>query len=508
MPPRVNPPRIPPACRALLLAIVLPAAVVPPPAAARMESGKPRPASSDASHPGTGGPAVPLASRGDSPLHRPPALPDTLLAIVGPGGSGPPERVIGLSRFVRAWSQVSPPARPDSLTPAGARGFLELLIGKEALGLAAARERWTWAPQESTGYATLEDRLVVAAMLDSALAAARTALGPAGDTLDRQLLGMAARDSAVARLRPAWDDSLAARLARAFAALPRPSPDSSLMAQLRMLGAMPAVDPADTGRAVARWAGGEYRVSELLAAWHRLNPLARPRIESATQVRDLVRNGLFERRLREAGRARGLERRADIAAALANQREYYDVSHLVAREVYARIPTDSLTLLRFWRETEKDWALPLRVRLTRVELPGRAEAGAMALRLRDAAQAESLEAGARRAGLDYAVELGAADDSALFARALRAGTGTVLGPDSLPRGGWSVARVVAVLPGRGRSFDEVRERVADRWYGEEGERLMRALMERERRRCRVRVNEAALAALVRRPPAEIARPRR
>jgi hypothetical protein len=425
---------------------------------------------------------------------------DSVLAVIRSDRPGEPVREIGSRRFARAWSQLAPPARPDSLTPAGARRFLDLLIDKEALGLMAARERWTWTARESAAFENLRDRLVMEVMLDSALAGTRLALGPAGDSLDRKTLGLAARERAMERLGPVYDDSLLARLALGFAALKRPTPDSSLSAQLRMLGASPEVDPADTGRVVAHSSAGDFRASDLLASWRRLNPVYRPRVTSAAEVRELVMNGLFERLLRHEGVERGLQRRPDLAERIANQRELNDVSHLVEREVYARIAMDSLTLWRFYRDTERDWMLPTRMRLVRVVLQSRSEATAMALRLANAAEAESLAAGARRARVEWTVDVSAEEDSALFARALHAGIGAVLGPDQTT-GGWAVARVIAVLPGHGRPFTEVRDLVGHRWYGEEGERLMLALAARARAACGATViNEAALEALVSHPP--------
>jgi hypothetical protein len=431
---------------------------------------------------------------------------DTVLAVVGAGHGGP-GRSIGRSAFLHGWSQLEPPARPDSLTPVGARRFLDLLVDKEALGLMAARERWTWTARESASYHALEDRLAIEAALDSAMAAARRSLGPAGDTLGREALGVVARERAVARLAPLFDDSLLARLARDFAALPRPTSDSSLAAQLRMMGARPRVDLADSARVVARSAAGDYRVTDLLAAWARLSPIYRPRIGAPDQVRDLVTNGLFERVLRRQADSLGLARSPATVARLAAQREFNDVSHLVGREVYERITTDSLTLLRCYRATESDWTLPTRVRLVRMVLGSRAEAGAMAVRLAGAAEAESLAAQGARAGLRWTADLSAGEDSALFARAMHAGPGAVLGPEETAAG-WQVARVMAVLPGRGRPFAEVRELVAHRWYGEEGERLMRALVSRARAGLSVRVNEPALAALLAVPPGAPAASRR
>jgi hypothetical protein len=471
--PRIAKPRLTPALRAFVwLVLLMPAAILPVQADARAKAG---------------------------PSGMPAGLDDSALAVIRSDRHGGPGREIGRARFARGWSQLAPPARPDSLTPAGARRFLELLLDKEALSLMAARERWTWTARENAAFETLRDRLVVEVVLDSALTATRRALGAAGDSLDRADLGLAARERAMERLRPVYDDSLLARLAFAFAALQRPTSDSSLSAQLRMLGADPQVDPADTGRVVARSSTGDYRAIDLLASWHRLNPVYRPRITSAAEVRELVMNGLFERFLRREGEGRGLERRPDLAERLASQRELNDVSHLVEREIYARIAMDSLTLARFYRATERDWMQPTRLRLVRVVLQNRSDAAAMALRLVGAAETESLAAQARRAGVEWTVDVSAAEDSALFARALRAGTGTVLGPEETGTG-WEVARVMAVLPGRRRPFAEVRDLVAHRWYGEEGERLMRALVRRARAACHTEIHQGALDALVAQPP--------
>jgi hypothetical protein len=415
------------------------------------------------------------------------ARPDTVLAVLR--GQGVAERTIGRSEFLRVWAQVTPPDRPDSLTPGDARRFLELLLDREALVIRAKFEHEAWSAPESASYAILRDHLLMKAMLDSALAGADPAAGDAG---------LAARDRAMTRFQPLFDDSLLARIARAFAVLTRPSADSSLDAQLRVLSALPRVDPADTGRAIARSRSGDLRVSELLASWSGLDPLVRPRIETAAQVRNLVMNALFSRDLRErAARATAaLERRPDIAATLREERERHDVAGLVAREVYARIPVDSLTLLRHFRETEARWAIPTRVRIVSLQLDTRAAAAEMAHRLESEAEAETLAARGARAHAGWTADLAEADDSILFARALRAGPGAVIGPDERP-GGWAVTRVVAVLPGRPRRFAEAREEVSRHWIATEAERRTRALALEARRALRIRVNEPALEALAR-----------
>jgi hypothetical protein len=431
-----------------------------------------------------------VGARGSSEA-RGGALPDSLLARVGS------HREISVSSFRRAWNQVAPPSRPDSLTPESARQFLDLLIGKELLADAALAERWTWTASETAQLTATADRMVMGWELDSALVATRRERLALGDTIrSTEVLGTVARDSLVARLGATFDDSLAARLARIWDAIPKPSKDSSLTSQLHTLAILPRVPPADTARVLARTREGDLRVSEVVGAWARISPISRPRVSSAAQIEDLARNAIFERHLRRDAERRGLAKRPEIAATLARLREYFAVSHYVGREVYATLNADSLTLQRYFAAHRAEYVLPQRVRVIQLVLPTRADATRLALQLRDAAQAESLAVRGERRGARYRTEVAEETDAALFHRAVAAGFGTVLGPDSTSAG-WSVSRVGEVLPARPREFHEVRDLVEHAWYGDEGEARMQALIARVRRGARVAVNARAVAALTR-----------
>ena len=422
------------------------------------------------------------------PRGRP--LPDTVLAVIGEA------RTVDAGDFRRRWKDVAPPARPDSLTPQGARQFLDLLIDREALAAQALREALPWTPAESAGVARLADRWVMRMALDSALAGEVASRAARGDApLDVDALGVAVRESTVSRLHPRYDDALLVRLAPAFAALPRPSADSSLASRLRGTGAIPAVDAADRAAIVARSDLGDYTVDQMLDGWTKLDPLFRPRIDTPDQLRDLVGNGLFERALRRDAERRHLSRHPSVVGALERQREYLAVQSFVGREVYARIPIDLATLRRFYQRDPDTWNVPARIRVVRLLLPERREATRMAVRLRDAAEADTLVRRGLRQGVDYGAEITASEDSALFADALRSGTGTVLGPDSVA-GGWRVARVEALLPSRRQAFEDVREEVLRAWSQEEGGRRVRELLAAVRKRTRVVVNEPGLARLM------------
>ena len=421
-------------------------------------------------------------------------LPDSVLAEVGG------HRQVTVSAFRRGWTQVDPPARPDSLTPEGARQFLDLLIGKEVLATRALQEKWIWTVKESAQVENLRDRVVMRLALDSVIAGVARARAARGDTaLDVDGLGVEARESTVARLGVSYEEMLLSGLSRRFAALPKPSPDSSIWSRMRDMGALPKIDPPDSARVIAWSNVGSYRVSDLIASWSRLNPLLRPRIETADDVRDLVKNGLFERVLRRSAHEQHLERDPRVVELVRRQSEFFDVQYFVGREVYRYVPMDSLTLRRIYEENRESWMLPPRMRVVRMVLPDRREATLMAVRLRDPAEAETLVARGLRQNVRYIADISARADSALFARLLKSGTGTVVGPDSLADG-WQVIRVKEIVPPLQRSFEQVRELLAQQWGNEEGERRMRALLVQLRKRVPVVINQAALARLVREGP--------
>ena len=428
--------------------------------------------------------AAPVTQGARVPAGHP--LPDTVMAVIE--GS----RTVTVGAFQRGWVQVAAPARPDSLTPEAARRFLDLLIGKELLAARASGERWEWTSIERAQIASLRDRTMMRVALDSALATFAQARAARGETaLDPVALGVAVRESTVARLEVRYQELLIERLAKAWAELPKPSADSSVWSRLRM----PRILPTDSARVVAWSAVGPSRVADLLEAWKKLNPIVRPRVETVEQVRDLIKNRLFEQALRRNAEREGFDHHPAVVHAVAYQEDLLASQYYVTREVYRAIPTDSATVRRYYDRDPDRWTMPARLRLVRLVLPDRGDAARMAVRLRDPAEADTLVARGLRQRVDYGDEITAESDSALFAAAMRSGTGTVLGPDSV-RAGWQVVRVNAVLPARLRPFDEVEGLVLRAWSDEEGERRMEALLAGMRRRANVVVNETALTRLV------------
>ena len=442
--------------------------------------------------PASGAPAAGAAAPGKAMAPSGP-IPDSVLARVGP------RRMVSVAMFRHAWKQVQDPQHPDSLTPQAARQFLDLMISKEALGERALASTAPWPHRDSLEFLAFRDRLMMKAVLDSALAETARRRRVSGEPeLGRMDIGVAARETAMTRLDVRYDTVLAARLALAWKALPVPPSDSSMTAQNRMRQIMPEVTPADTGRAIARSSIGDYRVSELVTQWRWLDPWARPRIETPEEIEGLVRNGLFERLLRAESGERHLERRPELAAMIESRREYTAVAQLVSREVYSKIHPDAAAMNEWYRTHSDLYQIPDRARIGRWTMPDRAGAGRLAALLRDPMAADSLIEQGRRTGADFRDEITAGTDSALYREARRLGAGTVVGPDSVP-GGWRVVRVMTLEPARVRSFDEAHDFIVKDMTDSLGEVGMRQLVQRVRKETPVTVNSKALAKLTAAP---------
>ncbi len=445
-----------------------------------VRAGAPPAATSPPKHPAN---TTPVYLPHGSPV---PDLPDSVAARIDATVDIP------VRELADAVARLGRTTRPDTVPASRRREFLNVLVDKVVLSRRAIRESWTWTRAESSSYNALRDRLTLDAALDSAerrVNAARIARGDSA--LTGEALGIETRETNVLALDPQFDTALLARIAVSFDTLPRPKSTMTIQQQLEAAGAIPVVAASDLDRTLAHTRTGPYRVRDLIESWTRLNPIYRPRVSTADQVADLVRNGLFESQLRKVVRDQRLEERPDIASQLAKQREFLAVNHFVQREIYDRIPMDSVTLQKHFRRKLAYFDLPPRSNVLRLYLPDSAGAVAMAERLRRPGEAESLAARAGQAGTSFVTQVSPYGDSLVYVRAARAGVGGVLGPEWTPDG-WLVHAVMTLEPARHRTFREARSFVEKDWIDVDGERRMKALLDRLRAAADVRVNERAL----------------
>lgn len=437
-------------------------------------------------------PAPKAAAKPAAPVSRLKApLPDSVLARVFTGTGAGQARDITRQQMIMAATRAGRVL--DRLTPKDRREFLDVLVDQAVLVARVGQEPRRWEHRDSTDWNLLRDRLVLRLALDSALVEINFERAARGDSLlPQREAGMILRDRAVAKLAPTWNEEALRKAVSVFDTLPRPDGRMSMLEQMRIAGIKPEVSEADAALRLAESSAGTYTLGELVRDFSRLNPLYRPRVSTVENVKELVANVLFENLLRKAALERGLEHRPDIARQLAERAEYLDVSRFVARQVYAKIATDSVTLRRYFDANRSEFDFDERAQVLRTTLPDRAEAEAMVKRLTIPDEAESLAAKSNRAGVPYATVLSHDSDSVLFARMKRGGVGAVLGPDSTSQG-WRALKVMSFEPRRPRTWEQAEAMVKTRWYEREGERLMRALLDDLRKRAVVVVNEPALA---------------
>src|SRR6185503_5071618 len=228
---------------------------------------------------------APQASKAPAAAKPARPLPDSVLVRIDG------REDVTVRRFRRAVRLLG--GDPDSLTPGDRDRFLDLVLEQRVLAAHVTRHPKAWIAVDSARFQAERDQVLLRAALSdrfSAVEERRRGLGQ--PDLDEQAMGVAARESLLVELKPAWDEPLLRRVAQAFAALPQPTPEMRAKEQMALLGKVPDVAPADTARVLVRTTLGGFTVAELLQDWRRLNTIYHPKVSDQDAVRMLVGNSL------------------------------------------------------------------------------------------------------------------------------------------------------------------------------------------------------------------------
>ena len=432
-------------------------------------------------------PAKP-AAKAPAPAAKPAhPLPDSVLIRIDD------REDVTVRRFKRAVRLLG--GDPDSLTPGDRDRFLELVLEQRVLAARAVKAGLPWTQADSARYLNERDNTLVRAALSDRLSAVEDKRRAAGQPdLDEEALGKAARDSMMIELKPVYDTELMKKIGSAFAELPQPTAEMKAQEQMNVMGRMPVVAAADTQRVLARSPLGEYRVSDLLQQYRRLSSVYRPRLKDDADVRDMIENGLYEQMVRKEAADPAVERRPEVAAVLADRIEFHSVNSYLQHTVMEKIPSDSLTLVRYYKAHTRDFDQPARNVVVAVMLDDSIVADSLARVFTTPGNAESLAFQAQRAGTNYTQMVTMASDSGFYRRTKAIGAGGVGGPDRIGRD-FRVFKVLSVDPRKPQAFSAVRPAVTEAWYGAESERRIRTLLDQLKAAAKVQRNDAALQAV-------------
>jgi hypothetical protein len=438
------------------------------------------------------------------------AAADTVLAEIA-------GRRITAAEFERQWIRTAPAYPDDVPAEERKRRFLDELINKEALSLAANEGGFVPSPEESallglTRLMSMRAAYYRREVVAPALAGAANPHAAHSDpqVLERQLRNERALiDRLVDPLRPEFDDSTLAFLAQAFQRLPKPREQGPGWIRVSMNRWAPPVRIRDTSRVVARSAVGTFTVGRFLWHWAQVPVDQRDRPDAPEQVREWTRSFLAQGPIDEEARRAGFAKAPEVVEEVRRRRELMAVERYYQRRILAGIEPDDAVLRAYWERDRERFHGMARHESYALWYPTREEAERAAAALRREAPWDSLLA-ARFPVPESDLAPGFGTEAELYREAQslmpyspdstlrrmfeKARPGEVLGPRD-KNGQWWVYRFVGFLDGRRNTFEEARSFVRDQWKIEEGERRLRAHLRELRDRYGVRLYEPAIAAL-------------
>jgi len=444
-------------------------------------------------------------------------LPDSVLAAVG-------TRLITGNEFLRQWRGLAPGMRPPGpITEQTKSAFLDELVNKEVLTLAAEGAGYVPSAEESAQLANLRASLMRQEYYRREVMDGPAPAAGANRPADTPAQ-MAERESRlierlVAPLRPRFDDGAAALLAGAFAKLPQPREQGPGWMRMQLTTWSPPVLPADTARVLATTTLGPFTIGRFLWFWERVPPAQRDRPDSAQAVVEWTKSFFAQGRIDAEAERLGFGRLPQVEAQLTARRRILAVESYYRTAVLARVDTSAAVLEAAWkRDPERFHGTPYD-RYHGLWYPAETEAAAAVQALERGVAWDSLLA-ARYAAPDDAqlallrrreadlyrepqVLAAGHSDSTLHAWFSQARPEQVFGPRERA-GQWWVYRYLEHQDGKRGTFAEARPYVIQRVLAEGGEAQLTAHLAELRRGYDVRINAAALAALE--LPADPARP--
>ncbi|MGH7724828.1 MAG: hypothetical protein ACREOU_05310 [Candidatus Eiseniibacteriota bacterium] len=444
-------------------------------------------------------------------------LPDSVVARL-------PYKDLRIETVLVSWYRLDPRYRPVGKGLELRRAFLDQLVEKEILARAALSEPFVMTREESALYTTHRDNLVRRALyrrvvLDSLtitpedLELARRDVPPG--VTDSITIRSAARTRAERRrseevnkqirvaLAPVWDDSVAALIARGFAALPPLQEKTPKGMKMRISNALPNFAPSDTGRVLVRSTIGPMTIGDFGRRFLLLNPIERTYPVLPDEVKARAEQFLGGTWFFAEAERRGLSKDPEVVASLAEKRESIALDHYYKRHVESQVDTSAAVLKAQFDKDPGLYAVGAHSLVRTITVPGRAQGDSIVARLAAGTRWEDLcaERNSDPRERELCVQPRAvadADRDTLLVHDLarlspgesfvRAGT-TSQGVNNV------VYQLVERIPYRLRTFEQARSFVVRDVASQQTEVKLAQILSDLKRRTPVEVNESALAAL-------------
>ena len=451
------------------------------------------------------------------------ALPDSVVARM-------PRKDLTAREYLQSWYTLDPRYRPTGTGMALKRAFLDQLIEKEAIALAANAEPFVMTPVESAQFTAMRAdavrrALYVRLVTDSTVvieadrdtARAHMAATADGKPIPAEEIERGARTRAEERratqvseqikasLAPVWDDSVTARLARGYAALDPKLPDLSNPMSAHMPNRRPEVAEADTALVLARSSVRPLTVGEFIQRFLTLNPFSTPLPTTAGAVQARGEQFLGQIWFDRESQRQDLLADPRLAAQLASRRESIALDHYYARHVLAKIDTSEAAIRADYAKHAESYAIPAHSRVLILPAADSASADTMLKQLAAGMAWDSLCVRHAPAGTDpanCAQPQSLPDDftdSSLVAgvKVLAPGQAAALRflTGNFSATAWMVVRMVERVPHRVRTYEEARTFAVRSVTAEQSETLLKQELARLSAGLKVTRNDAALARL-------------
>ncbi|MEO6462387.1 MAG: peptidylprolyl isomerase, partial [Candidatus Eisenbacteria bacterium] len=408
-----------------------------------------------------------------------------------------------------------------------ARAFVDQLVEKEAMARAALAEPFTASPPESAQLVAYRQNLerqelyrlliadstrVTTADRDSArrqMSAVPGAPTPPPEAIEGEARRLAERrrtDEVETGIRsalaPAWDDSVAALLARGYAAVgdtTLPDLDNPFGAILK--DRRPRVAPADTARTLVGFSAGTVTVAGFVRRFALLNPFQSPLPTTAGTVKARAEQFLGQMWFDREVARRGIAARPGVRSALAERREGVALDHWYERHVRGVIDTSETARRAHYTKDPAKFGVQPHAMIHHLVVPARATADSLVAVLLAGTPWDSVCArfspGAReREACGHAFSIADDTTDSLLVTRLRelAPGGAYVRPEPAGNG----FRVIQLIERNGlriRPFEEVRDLVARDLAALQSEDILTARMAALVAAMPKTINQPALARL-------------